>query len=90
MINKEKTIRKLRARYHEIFPIPGKRDLHDCFFCLHGQIVIQFRTKDKKVHVEKACLELPQQQPVHIFNFPFFESIRRFLTQPIRFGTSRG
>jgi hypothetical protein len=90
MINKEKTIRKMRARYHEILPIPGKRDLNDCFFCLHGQIVIQFRTKDKKVHVEKACLELPQQQSLQIFSSPFLGSIRRFLTQPIRFGTSRG
>jgi hypothetical protein len=89
MVNKEKTIQKMIARYHEILPIPGKKDLHDCFFCLHGQNVIQFRTRDKKVHIEKAYLEIVQE-PIPFFNSPLWDSVRKFLTQPVRFGASRG
>jgi hypothetical protein len=83
MINKEKTIQKMIARYQEIYPIPGKKDLQDCFFCLHGQNVIQFRTKDKKSHIEKVCLEITQK-PLVMIHSPVLESIWRFLTQPMK------
>jgi hypothetical protein len=83
MVNKEKTIQKMVARYQEIYPIPGKKDLLDCFFCLHGQNVIQFRTRDKKLHIEKACLEITQK-PLVVINSPVLDSICKFLTQPVK------
>ncbi len=83
MVNKEKTIQKMIARYQEIYPIPGKKDLQECFFCLHGQNVIQFRTKDKKLHIEKACLEI-SQKPSIMINSPLLESLYRFLTHPVK------
>lgn len=83
MVNKEKTIRKMISRYQEIYPIPGKKNLMECFFCLHGQNVIQFRTKDKKIHIEKACLEI-SHKPVIVIKSPLLESICRFLTQPVK------
>jgi hypothetical protein len=89
MLNKEKTVQKMIARYHEIYPIPGKKNLYECFFCLHGQNVIQFRTKDKKVHIEKAVLEFVSE-PLFVIHSPFLETIKRFLTQPIRIGVLKG
>jgi hypothetical protein len=89
MLNKEKTIQKMIARYHEIYPIPGKKNLYECFFCLHGQNVIQFRTKDKKIHIEKAVLDITPEPSFQIRS-PILEAIRRFLTQPVRIGLLKG
>ena len=85
MINREKTIQKMIKRYREIFPIPGKKTLNECFFSLHGQEVIQFRTKDKKVHIVKACIEI-QREPGARMKASVFDSIRKFFNQPIRLG----
>jgi hypothetical protein len=85
MINREKTIQKMIKRYREIFPIPGKKTLNECFFCLHGQAVIQFRTKDKKVHIAKACIEIQCEPGVRV-QAPVLDSIRKFFNQPIRLG----
>jgi hypothetical protein len=45
--------------------------------------VIQFRTKDKKLHIEKACLEI-SQKPLVVINSPLLDAICKFLTKPVK------
>jgi hypothetical protein len=89
MVNKRKTIDKLMARYREVYPIPGKKTLYDCFFCLHGQHYIQFRTQDKRLHVEKVCRTESEIMRIRPYDH-LWDLIVKFLTQPVRFGVLRG
>lgn len=82
MINKDKTIAKAFSKYHEIYPIVGKKTLTDCFFSLRGEILFQFRGKDKKVHVMKA-VEEKRTEPIICMQWDFFGKMHTALTRPI-------
>ena len=63
MVDKLKTIEKARKKYHEIYPVAGKKWLGECFVSLHGEVLLKFRTKDKKLHTMKA----PQIKQPYLF-----------------------
>jgi hypothetical protein len=80
MINKDKTIQKAFQKYNEIYPVGGKKSLDDCFFCLHGQIVFQFQTKDRKNHFIRA---IEQSHSIVINKNTLWGKLYKFFSQPI-------
>ncbi len=87
MISKENTITKAISRYKEISPIRGKQ-LNDCFFYVHGEILFVFRTKDKKIRTMKAIKIQPVLQPSA--NQSIMMIIYQTLTKPINFSSLIG
>jgi hypothetical protein len=88
MISKGKTINKAISKYKEISPIRGKQ-LNDCFFYVHGEILFVFRTsKDKKIRTMKAIKIQPVFQPCA--NQSIMMIIYQTLTKPISFSSLIG
>jgi len=65
MVDKDKTIVKALHKYRHVRPLPGKRNLDECFVCLRGQYYLLFRTDDdKKAHRIRAVARIPKKHYV--------------------------
>lgn len=82
MIDKDRTISKAIAKFHEISPVPGKKSLYECFFSLRGEFLFQFRTSDKRIHTIKA-LEEKKPLPSFLTEFTIVTHIYKMLTEPL-------
>ncbi len=83
MIDKQRTIRKARAKFKEIRPILGSKTLEECFYSLRGEIYFLFRTKDKKTHVLKALRVRRSLQAPTIHWGYILEPVRNIVTEPV-------
>lgn len=83
MIDKERTIRKAKAKYKEIRPILGKKTLEECFFSLRGEVYFQFRTKDKKRHIVRALWTKTSLQVPAVHWGYIVEPVRRMVNEPM-------
>lgn len=81
MVNKKKYINKAMLKYKAILPIPGKKSLEECFFCLRGEYFFQFRTKDRKTHSMRVASTLPTQGLC--FNRELLATAFRAINRPI-------
>lgn len=83
MIDKERTIRKAKAKYKEIRPIRGKKTLEECFLSLRGEIFFLFRTRDKKTHIIKALwIKRPLQVPAIHWGY-IVTPVKRMVNEPV-------